>query len=175
MFIAPCDGGTGVLVSQVQDGKQVLVTTLEHFKQYGQGSSPLVIFTLYDDLKYSKDIVLVRGDILTTEDKRQRRRTTTSSTTNLEDPPTEEQDDDSIFGKEKAQGVLEYLVDCYTDRKVFSEFVEPFNLKPREFEWEHLKKEVWKNPKYDYPNKQRGRNSTTTTTHQPPTNSTIVF
>ena len=52
------------MVSQIQDGKHCLLSSLEDFRQNPTGASPLMVVTIYDELVADKGIALIRGDII---------------------------------------------------------------------------------------------------------------
>ena len=68
MFLLPVlkSGGAAYfnLVSQYQDGKHCLLTSLDAFKLNPAAAPPMMVSTIYDDLVHEKGIALVRGDII---------------------------------------------------------------------------------------------------------------
>lgn len=52
------------LVSQFQDGKHCLVTSLEAFRQDPRNASPMMVATIYDELISEKGLALMRADII---------------------------------------------------------------------------------------------------------------
>jgi len=69
MFIVPVmKGSDGAsyfnLVSQFQDGKYCLLTDLEAYKSNPNNASPMMVFTVYDELIPEKSLALLRGDVI---------------------------------------------------------------------------------------------------------------
>jgi ATP synthase F1 complex assembly factor 1 len=67
MFIIPVMKGEGAyfnLVSQFQDGRHCLFTSLENFRRDPANSSPMMVMTIYDELVIEKGIALIRGDVI---------------------------------------------------------------------------------------------------------------
>ena len=68
MFLIPVmkDGQSSYfnLVSQFQDGKHCLFTSLDAFKANPGNAAPMFVATIYDELVTEKGIALIRGDIV---------------------------------------------------------------------------------------------------------------
>jgi ATP synthase F1 complex assembly factor 1 len=67
MFIVPVMKGDSSyfnLVSQFQDGKHCLLTSLEAYRSDPNDVSPMLVTTVYDELITEKGIALLRGDII---------------------------------------------------------------------------------------------------------------
>ena len=67
LFIVPVaksDASYFNLVSQFQDGKHCLLTSLEAYRQNPAAASPMMVATVYDELVDEKAIALMRGDII---------------------------------------------------------------------------------------------------------------
>ena len=67
MFIVPVAKGPSAymnLVTQIQDGKYCLVTSLESYRQNPDNAPPMMVIAIYDDLLTEKGIALMRGDIV---------------------------------------------------------------------------------------------------------------
>jgi ATP synthase F1 complex assembly factor 1 len=67
MFIVPVMKGEAAyfnLISQFQDGKHCLFTSLDSFKESPHSASPMMVSTVYDELVAEKGIALLRGDII---------------------------------------------------------------------------------------------------------------
>ena len=73
MFIVPVMKGADQsayfnLLSQFQDGKHCLFTSLDAFKQNPNNASPMMVSTVYDELVTEKGVALLRGDIISQVD-----------------------------------------------------------------------------------------------------------
>jgi ATP synthase F1 complex assembly factor 1 len=65
-FVQPVfrDDGFFMMVSQFQSPGHFLMAYLEDYKMDPQSATPLLTFSVFDDLADNKDVVLVRADIL---------------------------------------------------------------------------------------------------------------
>jgi ATP synthase F1 complex assembly factor 1 len=52
------------LVSQFQDGKHCLLTSVNAYRENPGAASPMMVITIYDELVKEKGIALVRGDLV---------------------------------------------------------------------------------------------------------------
>ncbi len=52
------------LVSQFQDGKHCLMTSVDAFRVNQQNAAPMIVSTIYDELVQEKGIALLRADII---------------------------------------------------------------------------------------------------------------
>ncbi|CDR96195.1 ATP synthase mitochondrial F1 complex assembly factor 1 [Babesia bigemina] len=115
MFVLPVQvetRGTYNMILQHVDSKSVLFTSVHSFKSYGmEKSSPHFILTFYDELLVQKNIILVRGDIVN---------------------PTD-------VSKSNAKKLMEHTVKFYSDINLYK-WVDCFNNRPREFEFEDFKR-----------------------------------
>ena len=67
MFIVPVMKGEASyfnLLSQFQDGRHCLLTSLDSYKEDPSNASPMMVSTVYDELVPEKGIALLRGDII---------------------------------------------------------------------------------------------------------------
>ncbi len=67
MFLAPVskgDAGFFNLVTQFQDGKHCLLTSVDAYRQNPAAAPPMMVITVYDELVKDKGIALVRGDVV---------------------------------------------------------------------------------------------------------------
>jgi ATP synthase F1 complex assembly factor 1 len=67
MFIVPVmknESSYFNLISQFQDGKHCLLTSLDTFRTNPSSASPMMVATVYDELVQEKSIALMRGDII---------------------------------------------------------------------------------------------------------------
>mmetsp|Transcript_20344 Transcript_20344/g.29418 ORF Transcript_20344/g.29418 Transcript_20344/m.29418 type:complete len:165 (+) Transcript_20344:1215-1709(+) len=65
-FVQPVfrDGGYFVLLSQFQDPRHFLLGYLEDYKQDPASAPPLMTISLFDDYSSSKDLTLIRCDVV---------------------------------------------------------------------------------------------------------------
>ena len=111
MFICPVPrpgGGYINLVTQY-NGQQVLCSFLEQYRQNPEQAPIMLTVALYDDLKTTKGIVLLRADLTI-------------------HPP------DGELTKNDAKYVVKFLRQFYTDLERFR-YVETFNLRSQEFDF----------------------------------------
>ncbi|CEM16915.1 unnamed protein product [Vitrella brassicaformis CCMP3155] len=97
--------GFRTLVLQFQDKKHILYTSLEEFQRDAQAASPHLIVTVFDDLLASKQLALLRVDILAAD-----------------------------IDRLQAKRVLDYTRRFYTDGALFR-WVESFNHRARGFDF----------------------------------------
>ncbi|GBE62686.1 ATP synthase mitochondrial F1 complex assembly factor 1 [Babesia ovata] len=115
MFVLPVQVGTlgsYNMILQYVDTKSVLFTSVHSFKSHGmEKSPPYFILTFYGELLKQKNIVLVRGDIVNPKD----------------------------VSKVNANKLMEHTVKFYSDINLYK-WVDRFNNRPREFEFEDFKR-----------------------------------
>ena len=108
----PRDSGYFVMLSQYQD-KSFLVTYLEDFKQNAGKAQPYMTITLYDELQHSKDLVLVRADIVAL----------------------------ATMTKQEADVMTRTVVASYCDDAMYNN-VFTFNKEPQKFDFEKYVREI---------------------------------
>jgi ATP synthase F1 complex assembly factor 1 len=66
IFIVPIMKGSAYfnLVSQFQDGKHCLLTSLEAYRTTPENAPPMMVCTIYDELVAEKGVALLRADVI---------------------------------------------------------------------------------------------------------------
>lgn len=118
-FVQPIfrDDGFFNLVSQFQGPSHFLMAYLEDYKMDPHSATPLVTFSVFNDYADTKEVSLVRCDLL-----------------------------NKGIGNDEGRKVVESLIDHYRNDEDF-ESIETFNHRPSEFDFDdHISKmnERWK-------------------------------
>ena len=123
-FVQPVfrENGFFMMVSQFQGPSHFLMAYLEDFKMDPSRAQPLLTFSVFDDFAESKDLTLVRADILNK---------------GIED--------------DEGLKVVQNMVDVYIQDEEYLA-VKAFNKKPDTFDFDDFiarQNEKWKGPKND--------------------------
>lgn len=112
VFIIPVPTPSGFynVFSQFQDSRQVLFTQLELFRTMQSRAPPFFVLTFFDELSVKKGVVLVRGDIVSHN-----------------------------LRKHEAEHILCQTKGFYIEADMYK-WVETFNHRPRNFDFNEFKK-----------------------------------
>ena len=83
---------------------------MEEFKRKGTFASPYFVLTLFEELVATKNLVLIRGDVL-----------------------------DMKISDSEAKFVMEQLLQTYLNPELYTELAYKFNHAPNEFSYEYFK------------------------------------
>ena len=99
MFIHPVKRASGhfLLVSQFQENS-ILFTFMDEFKRKGFLAPPYLIVTMFQELRVSKELALVRGDVM-----------------------------DGLLSRKEAETIWKNLLTFYLNPDLYEKFVYPFN------------------------------------------------
>ncbi|PRW45501.1 assembly factor 1 for F1 component of mitochondrial ATP synthase [Chlorella sorokiniana] len=108
MFVLPVFKGPNAFENFVAQCQLpiVLFTSLEDYKQHGSGAQPQFVLTHYTELSSAKDVVLVRGDIVSP----------------------------NAVSRLEAETLTRLLHDFYTIDQKYYGFVHPFNHRQADFD-----------------------------------------
>jgi len=123
MFVLPLAKGndTGSFMTLLLQAQMpyILITGLDDFRQFGPNAMPYVTLTVYPELRESKDLVLIRADNL---------------------------NEKSITFQE-TQSIASTVKSLYVDDAKYAKFIQCFNHRPNEFNFDDLLKELGISPK----------------------------
>ena len=107
MFLFPIkrEGGHFMMVSQSQD-RSILFTSMLDYKQNQIFSNPYFVFTFFEELKDTKNLVLARGDII-----------------------------DQRVARAEARDLVKNLLSFYLNGDLYEKFVVPFNHDASKFDY----------------------------------------
>jgi ATP synthase mitochondrial F1 complex assembly factor 1 len=104
-------GAFVTFLSQAQLPQHLLITSLADYQSHGPSAAPHLVVTVFSELAGSKDLVLLRGDIVS---------------------PV------MITGKADASCLLDRFLALYCTSDWFDHFVLTFNKSPSRFEFDNL-------------------------------------
>jgi ATP synthase F1 complex assembly factor 1 len=113
-FILPIQKKLGYFNMYLQSQeKQILFTTLREFQMLGEKSIPAFTMNYYDDFEKQKELVLWRGEI------------------NV-----------NVMDKGDAYKMVKMMYSFYIQDDLYNRFVEPFNKRPHEFDYQKFLEEI---------------------------------
>eukprot|EP01080_Neovahlkampfia_damariscottae_P007670 gene7670-12136_t len=113
-FVLPLQKKRGYINYYLQFQKDyILFTSLREFQLKGDQAHPVISLSHYDELEKTKDLTLLRGEV-----------------------------NEKIITREESMNVVKMMYQFYFKDNLYYRFVEPFNKRPNEFNYEKFLEEV---------------------------------